>query len=236
VASFENLAQGKGIFSWEPERGTRIGVMPRSGGNAEVRWFETDPSYVFHPLNAYAEGDEIVLDVVRYEQLLFMAPSAARNPDWRDKNVARLHRWRIDLARGGVRSEPLDDGDGEFPRIDARRVGRKHRFGYLAATGPEGNESLLPVFTAVRKYDLERRTIETRAFGRSNGVSEPLFVPCRQDSQEDEGYLLTLVYDQARNASDFLILDARNLNDEPLARIPLPHRVPYGFHGNWVAA
>jgi carotenoid cleavage dioxygenase-like enzyme len=187
-------------------------------------------------LNAYEDGPRIVLDVARYEQLLFMSPNAARDPDWRGKNVARLHRWRLDLAYGGVRSEPLDDGDGEFPRADERRLGRKHRFGYMAATGPEGNETLHPVFTAIRKYDLERGTTETRAFGRGNGAGEPLFVARRAESEEDDGYVLTLVYDQTRNASELMILDARNINAEPVARIPLPHRVPYGFHGNWVPA
>jgi carotenoid cleavage dioxygenase-like enzyme len=236
VFSFENMAQGKGLFSWEPERGTRLGVIPRDGTTADVRWFETDACYVFHPMNAYEEGERIVLDVARYEQLLFMAPKAVREPDWRGKNVARMHRWTIDRARGAVSCAPLDDGDGEYPRVDERRVGRKHRFGYLAATGPEGNETLHPVFTAIRKYDFERGTIETRAFGAGNGAGEPIFVPRRPDAAEDDGYVLALVYDQARNASDFLILDARHLVGDPVARIPLPHRVPYGFHGNWVAA
>jgi carotenoid cleavage dioxygenase len=236
VFSFERMAEGKGVFSWEPERGTRIGVMPRAGASADVRWFDTEPCYVFHPLNAYDDGDRVVLDVARYEQLLFMAPNAARDPDWRGKNVARLHRWTIDRARGGVRSQPLDDGDGEFPRADERRLGRRHRYGYMAATGPEGNETLHPVFTAVRKFDLERGTIETRAFGPGNGAGEPLFVPRRADGAEDDGYLLTLVYDQACNATELVILDARNIQDEPVARVPLPHRVPYGFHGNWVPA
>ena len=236
VFSFERAAEGKSLFTWEPERGTRLGVMPRDGGNADVRWFETDSCFVFHPLNAYEEAGALILDVARYDQLLFMSPDSARDPDWRGKNVARLHRWRLDFQKGDVRSEPLDDGDGEFPRVDERRVGRKHRFGYMAATGPEGNASLLPEFTAIRKYDLERGTIETRAFGRGNGAGEPIFVPRHPHAEEDDGYLLTLVYDQSRNASDFLILDARNINDDPIARIRLPHRVPYGFHGNWVAA
>src|SRR5438874_10769200 len=94
VFSFENLAERGGVFSWEPERGTRLGVMPRSGGNADVRWFETDASYVFHPMNAFAEGDAIVLDVARYGRLNFMSPQAAANPSWRDENAARMHRWR----------------------------------------------------------------------------------------------------------------------------------------------
>jgi len=240
VFSFDNLAAGKGLFSWEPERGTRIGVMERRGphaGNAGLRWFTTDPSFVFHPMNAYDDGSKIVLDVARYEQLLFMSPKAARDPDWRGKNVAKLHRWTIDLADGGgIRSDALDDGDGEFPRVDERRVGRRHRFGYCAATGTEGNATLLPEFTALRKYDLERGKIETRAFGPGNGVGEPLFVPRHPGADEDDGYVIALAYDHERNASDFHVLDGRNLCGQPLATIRLPHRVPYGFHGNWVAA
>ncbi len=235
VIDFESAMNGGGLFSWQPERGAKLGVMPRAGGNADVRWFDLDACFVFHPMNAYDEGRTIVLDVARYEQLLFMAPSSARTPDWRDKNVARLHRWTIDLERGTVGSTPLDAGDGEFPRVDERRVGSKHRFGYMAVTGPEGNSTLLPEFTAIRKYDLERASSVTRAFGPGNGAGEPLFVPRSPDADEDDGWVIALVYDKARNASDFYVLDAHDISADPVASVRLPHRVPYGFHGNWVA-
>src|SRR5262249_23026461 len=149
----------------------------------------------------------------------------------------RLHRWRIDPRGGGVKSEPLYDRVAEFPRVDERRVGRKHRFGYMAAAGPEANEYRgAPVFTAIHKYDLERKTTDVRSFGVKNGVGEPLFVPRTPDAAEDDGYVLVLAYDATRNASDFYILDARHINGEPLARVQIPHRVPYGFHGNWMPA
>ena len=236
VFSFENLAKRGGVFSWEPERGTRLGVMPRSGGNADVKWFETEASYVFHPMNAFAEGDAIVLDVARYGRLDFMSPQAAANPSWRDENAARMHRWRIDLQAGGVKSTPLDDIVTEFPRVDERRLGRRHRFGYTVAREPELNDGAQPVWTAVKKYDLERGTAETRRFGAENGVGEPLFVPRGEGAAEDDGWVLVLAYDHARNTSDFHILDAQNVRGEPVAVVHLPHRVPYGFHGNWVAA
>jgi carotenoid cleavage dioxygenase len=165
-----------------------------------------------------------------------MDPKAARDPGWRDKNVARLHRWKIDLNNGSFRSTPLDDGDGEFPRIDERLLGRKHRFGYMAMTGPEGNASGVPIWTSVRKFDLERGTSETRQFGAGNGVGEPLFVPRHGSTAEDDGYVLVLNYNQGRDASAFFVLDARDLTGTPLAEIRVPHRVPYGFHGNWVPA
>lgn len=236
VFDFANVGKNGSLFTWEPERGAKLGVMPRTGGNADVRWFDIDPCFVFHPMNAYAENGVITLDVARYEQLLFMDAKAARDPGWRDKNVARLHRFTIDLAKGTVGSTPLDDGDGEFPRVDERLLGRKHRYGYMALTGPEGCPSGVPVWTSVRKYDLERGTMETRNFGAGNGVGEPLFVPRGNAAGEDDGYVLVLNYDQGRDASAFFVLDAKNIAAEPLAEIRVPHRVPYGFHGNWVPA
>jgi len=235
VFSFENLRERGGAFSWEPDRGTRLGVMSRSGGNADVRWFETDPCYLFHAMNAYEDGGAVVVDVARYRRLDFMTPRAARDPGYGDDTAARMHRWRIDLARGGVSSTPLDDVICEFPRVDERRVGRPHRFGYAAVreTAADGG---LPVWTAVRRYDLQRGTAETRRFGDGNGVGEPLFVPRTDAADEDDGWVLVLVYDRGRNASDFWILDGRDIAGEPVARVVLPHRIPYGFHGNWVAS
>ncbi len=236
VFDLENIAKGGSPFAWQPERGTRIGVLPRRGRSEDVRWFETDPCYVFHPLNAYDDGDEVVVDVHRYQQLLFMNRESARDPNWRDSQIARLHRFTMNLASGGIRSEALDDHEGEFPRVDERLVGRKHRFGYFATTGPEGNPSLQPLFTAVAKIDLERgNTVELRAHGAHNGCGEPVFVPRRDDAAEDDGWVLYLAYDHERNASELLVVESRDFTGEPVARVRLPHRVPYGFHGNWVA-
>jgi carotenoid cleavage dioxygenase len=233
VFSFENMAKSGGAFAWEPDRGTRIGVMPRNGGNADVKWFETDASYVFHPMNAYRQGDEIVLDVARYGRLDFMMPESARDPKYRDENSAKMHRWRLDLRGGGVASEPLDDITAEFPRVDERLLGRKHRYGYVAA---EVTDSRMPAFSAVRRYDFERGTYETRDFGAGNGVGEPLFVPRHAGAAEDDGYVIVLAYDQAQNTSRFHVLDAKNITAEPIATVHLPHRIPYGFHGNWAPA
>jgi len=236
VFDLENAAKGGSVFSWQPERGTRIGVLPRRGTSSDVRWFETDPCYVFHPLNAYDDGDSVVVDVQRYEQLLFMNPDAARSAGRRDSQVARLHRFAMNLATGALHAQALDDHEGEFPRVDERRVGRRHRFGYFAATGPEGNPSLLPLFTAVAKIDLDRGSrVELRPHGANNGCGEPVFVPRHDAADEDDGWVLYLAYDSARNASELVVVPSRDFTGDPVARVLLPHRVPYGFHGNWVA-
>ncbi|MGH3055132.1 MAG: carotenoid oxygenase family protein, partial [Gaiellaceae bacterium] len=101
VFSLENIATKGNLFSWEPERGTRIGVMARSGGNADVTWFTTDASYVFHPLNAYAEANKLVVEVARFGKLVFMDPDEQQRAHGPEVNP-RLHRWTIDLASSSI--------------------------------------------------------------------------------------------------------------------------------------
>jgi carotenoid cleavage dioxygenase len=230
----ERATRGEFPIAWEPERGARIGVMPRRGGN--LRWFDVDTCYVFHPMNAYDDGDSVVVDVARYERMEFLHPRASRDPGWTGANQARMHRFRVNLGAGSVSSTPLDDVSVEFPRMDERRLGSPYRFGYVAAAGPEGRAERRPIWTAIRRYDFAKNAFETRLLGEGNGASEPLFVPRHAGAAEDDGYVIFFAYDRARDASDFWILDAANIAGEAVARVRLPHRVPYGFHGNWVPA
>jgi len=235
VFSFEQLMAGGEVFSWEPERGMRFGIMPRNGGSGDVKWFHDDAGYIFHPMNAYEDGEEIVLDAARFGRMLFMNPDSDTPVD-PSLDSPLLHRWRFHRSSGALRRTQLDDRPGEFPRVDERRVGLRHRFGYLAAQGPEDPVYKAPLFTAIHKYDIDGGTSERRAFGANNGVGEPLFVPRTPGASEDDGYVLVLVFQHERNTSEFLVLDSRNIDGEPVAVVRLPHRVPYGFHGNWVEA
>jgi carotenoid cleavage dioxygenase-like enzyme len=62
-----------------------------------------------------------------------------------------------------------------------------------------------------------------------------VFVPASAAAAEDDGYVLTYVYDAGRDGSDLVILDASDFTASPVATIGLPQRVPYGFRGGWVA-
>ena len=103
--------------------------MPREGGNADVRWFDVEPCYVFHPMNAYDDGDTIVLDVVRHPKM-FDTDHLGPN-----EGPPTLDRWTVDLADGKVRESRFDDRGQEFPRVDERLVGKRHRYGYAPAVG-----------------------------------------------------------------------------------------------------
>ncbi len=208
-------------YSWNPNYPARVGVMPRDGGNADVRWFDVEPCYVFHPMNAYDEGDTIVLDVVRYPKM-FDTDHLGPN-----EGPPTLDRWTVDLADGKVRESRFDDRAQEFPRVDERLVGKRHRYGYAPAVGEglAGGDALL-------KHDLLRGSTESRSFGPEKALGEFVFHPSAPDAAEDDGVLMGYVYDRPTDRSELAILDAQNLED--VASIKLPHRVPAGFHGNWV--
>jgi carotenoid cleavage dioxygenase len=170
-------------------------------------------------MNAYDDGDEVVLDVVRHPR---MFDKHRLGPD---EGTPTLERWTIDLGAGKLRETRVDDRGQEFPRVDERRVGRKHRFGYAVTDFVGGN--------AIMKHDLDAGTCETRNLGAAV-PGEFVFVPRAADAAEDDGWVLGLVYDPARDASDFVVLNARDVAGEPEAVVHLPVRVPFGFHGNWV--
>jgi carotenoid cleavage dioxygenase len=209
-------------YRWDPSYPARVGVMPRAGGAADVRWFDVEPCYVFHPLNAYDDGDSIVLDVVRHPK---MFDTELRGPN---EGPTSLDRWTVDLADGKIRETRFDDHPQEFPRIDDRLVGRPHRYGYAMQTSGTGGT----VGDSMLKHDLRRGHTVARRLGAHQFAGEFVFVPSSPQALEDDGVLMGFVYDATTDRSDLTILDAASL--ETIAVVHLPVRVPFGFHGNWV--
>ena len=224
VFDLDLAIQGTMPYRWDDDYGARLGVLPRDGTDADVQWFEIDPCYVFHPMNAYDADGAITLDVVRYPQLW-----AGNNGDL--DATAHLTRWTIDLAVGAVKEEQLDDRGTEFPRVDPRVVGRRHRFGYAVQTDTDA-ESRSGVLV---QYDQAHGSARTHDFGAGREAGEPVFVPAADGRAEDDGWVMTFVFDAARDTSDFVLLDARDFEGPPVATVPLPQRVPVGFHGSWIA-
>ncbi len=225
----ENLTTDSPI-RWEPELGTKIGVMPRSGGSSDVVWFETDPCYVFHPMNAYTEGNRVIADVCRFPRLpLFDNEGSPEGLE--GASVPLLTRWTLDLVGGAMKEEQLDDTPVEFPRLDERYTGLGYRHGYAA--GRVSSAAQADPFNAIVHYDLKTGAQRTHDLSPAAFTSEAVFVPRSPQAHEGEGFLLAVVYQQEEGRSDLLILDAKNVESKPLATVKLPHRVPYGFHGNW---
>ncbi|WP_425566224.1 carotenoid oxygenase family protein [Sporichthya brevicatena] len=205
-------------YRWDPNYPARVGVMPRTGTAKDVRWFEIEPCYVFHPLNAYDDGDKLVLDVVRHPRMFDAKPLGP------DEGPSTLDRWTVDLTAGKVLAERRSDLSQEFPRVDERVVGRRHRYGYAVGFRSTRADALI-------RHDLVTGDATRRTFSPGTNLSEFLFVPDADDSPEDRGTLMGFAYDPGRDASDLLLLDSQTL--ETVAAVHLPARVPAGFHGNW---
>jgi carotenoid cleavage dioxygenase len=229
VFDLQRALQGTMPFHWSDDYGARVGIMPRTGSNADVQWFEVDPCYVFHGLNAYDDGDQVVFDVCRISEL------------WRDSTAmgegpgrSSLHRWSFDLASGKTREETLDERGMDFPRVADACVGQRHRTAFTVRFGSAGEGS--PGFGGLLKLDLERGTSALHSFGAGRSPCEPAFVPAPgSDPRSDEGWVLTYVYDEGSDGSELAVLDAQRFDAPPVARVRLPQRVPYGFHGSWMA-
>jgi carotenoid cleavage dioxygenase len=215
-------------YRWDDDYGARVGVMPRDGGDDDVRWFDVEPCYVFHPMNAYDDGDTVILDVVRHETM-FKHSTIGPN----DQQVPTLDRWTVDLSAGKVREERLDDRGQEFPRVNDTLAMSRHRFGYSVESVNTDD-----AFTTARilKHDLDRGATAAHDFGAGHMPGEFVFVPRAEPTNgaEDDGWLMGYVYDAARDTSDLVVLDALDVAGAPVATVHLPRRVPFGFHGSWI--
>jgi carotenoid cleavage dioxygenase len=225
VFDFDLVGKRPFPAAWKPEYGARVGVMPRDGGNADVRWFDVEPCYVFHPLNAYDDNGNVVIDVARHPKMF------ATDIYGPAEEPPTLDRWTIDPDAGKVIEERLDDRPQEFPRVDDRVVGRRHRYGYASHFGVD-DEGIQ--FGGLLKHDLQAGTTETQNLGLGTHAGEGVFVAASDDAGGDEGWVLSLVYDEGRDASDLVVLDATDFSGSPVATVHLPQRVPFGFHSSWI--
>jgi carotenoid cleavage dioxygenase len=212
---------------------SRFAILPREGGTP--RWFEAAPTYVLHWLNAYEDGDEVVLD--GYFQDEPMPPPRADAPPGFGHMMAyldemsfrpHLHRWRFNLRDGSTREEVLDPRIMEFGMINGRYAGRRYRYAY--STLPEPGWFL---FNGFVKSDLETGASAEYRLPPGVFASEAPFAPRRGATAEDDGYLVSFLIDENRQSSECVLLDARRIEDGPVCRIALPHKISSGTHAVW---
>ncbi len=220
------------IFQWK--RPSRIGVLPRYGDNKSIRWFTIPPCMVIHTANAYEEGDEVILVASRMSYCNLLMPFYNENNRLGeiDLETLKLYRWRLNLKTGSVNEEVIDSVPNEFPRIDDRLMGRKMR--YVYASRVAGYMKPKPLFDGIIKYDLETGSTETHELGRGRFCGECTFAPNPDGKDDDDGWLLTFVWDAVAKQAELLIIDAQDVTNKPMARVLIPERVPYGFHATWL--
>lgn len=221
-----NTAKGGGgfPFKWKPSYGARIGIMPLGGPASQIRWVDIDPCYVFHGVNAYRDGDNVVMEVCRLHSMF--AAAADHRPN-------AIHRWTIDTSGSDLRfsDEIISDQQMDLPAIDHRSVGRRHANAWYldVETGPDG----VGEFTGLTRRDTRSGALDRYHPGERYRMNEGSFVAA--DAKPDgDGWFMAYAWDRARDKSDLMVFDAHDLAAGPVAAIHLPVRVPYGFHGWWV--
>jgi carotenoid cleavage dioxygenase-like enzyme len=210
----------------------RFGVVPKTGTGDQVRWFETDTCYIYHVVNAWEDGDEVVMTACMMTQNGY-PPNPAYGPYASMVNVLALNavpvEWRMNMVTGEVKKRQLDDRIGEFPVVNLDCTGRKTDWSYHVAMGREE----LQRFSGLIKYDLNTGASKTHEFAPGIGGSEPAFAPRVGAVDEDDGYVIVFTTDEATGKSEVQVIAAQDIEAGPIARIPLPARVPAGFHGTW---
>lgn len=225
-------------YRWSDDYPPRIGVMPRGGSNADVRWFAVKPGYVFHVGNAHEDGKgRIVLDGVYYDKASFdriwnkLGGSVAGATGEKPKGGI-LYQWTLDLATGAVSEGPIDDLAVEFPVVNAERVGLDHRYVYAvnnALVGEGGRSNIV-------KFDVGSGRRTGYAFEAGWIPGEAIFVPAAKATSEDDGWLMSIATHASEDRALFVLQDASDPALKPVATVALPRRVPAGFHGAWIAA
>ena len=232
VFSLAEAITGGFPYRWQGEEyGARLGVLPRSGGSQDIRWFEIDVGFSFHTMNAWEDPD-------RPGHITLMAEwteSMWKESTFDLHSVATPRRWEIDLTRGRVREEQWSDLPAAFGKVDDRFAGRPTRSGFFMRLASETEIVDAPWrFSGLERFDLSTGQHEGYVWPDHEVPAEFIFEPDGTDAEEGDGYFLGFVYDRRTEQSTLDILHASNLPAGPVARIHLGTRVPLGFHGCFV--
>ncbi|XP_042061398.1 carotenoid 9,10(9',10')-cleavage dioxygenase-like [Salvia splendens] len=239
----EMVKEKKFIYTFDPTKKARFGVLPRYATNEMlIRWFELPNCFIFHNANAWEEGDEVVLITCRLQNLdLDMVNGIVKEKLENFPN--ELYEMRFNLKNGLASQKKLSESSVDFPRVNESYTGRKQRYVYGTVL-----DSIAKV-TGIVKFDLHaepeigKEKIEVGGnvsglfdLGPGRFGSEAVFIPREPGtaSEEDDGYLIFFVHDENTGKSAVNVIDAKTMSPDPVAVVELPRRVPYGFHAFFV--
>ena len=243
----ERVEAGGDHWVHEMGRDSWVGVMPRGGDVAQMRWFRGPKGvFCFHMMNAFEDAE----GRIQFDQCLsnvnvfpFIQRASGLNVPPPEAG-SRLARWTLDLGSGSdtVR-ETVIGPPGDMPVIPAAFQGRPYTHAWMLTMNPEMRGPPVlggPVgamFNTLLRLDFTGRPPQAFALPPGQCFNEPVHVSSSKAGHD--GWLVTIV-DQQTGPSDFVhavwILDAANLAAGPVARIAVPHRLRPQVHGWWVSA
>ncbi len=227
--SFKAVLAGQGFpYRWNTAHRARVGLLPREGAAEDIVWCNVDPCYFFHVANAFDRADGMVVVDAAVNETMFAGGTEGPNG-----KPLGFERWIIDPRTRKVERTTLDATPLEFPRPDERYFGRDYRYAWSIGLPEDGDPAFLGSAPLYR-HDLETGTRTHHDFGPGRVPGEFVFVPRSADAPEGEGWMIGYVIDAAADTTDLVILDAADLAAPPVASVHIPHRIPPGFHGNWM--
>jgi len=222
---------------FHPDLPSRFGVIPRHGNGTQIRWFEAEPTYIYHIINAWEDGDEIVLDGCRLghpeptqdDRRRYAGPYASLMA-WM-KLDASYHRWRFNLKTGECRESRISDLISEFPMINSRLNGVPTRYSYHVSFA----EADTVLFDGLVKYDSRTGKIWQHRYEPGHFGSEAPFAPRTGSEAEDDGYVVSFVSVPAEDRAELQVYDAQDIEAGPVCRALIPNHIASGFHACWIA-
>ncbi|KAJ6256074.1 hypothetical protein Dda_9166 [Drechslerella dactyloides] len=228
------------LAPFDPTNKAKFFVVDRTGEKGLVATFEADAFFAFHSVNAYDEGNDVVLDVVTYENLdvihtLYYSCMKSTSPEAAG-SIAKFKsfysRFRLTVPEtpdATIRAAGVDFQEHlgmELPVINPGYITKRHRYAYAIAIRAKS-----AWVDGIVKYDTETRKA-TYWEQHGHSPSEPIFVANPNGTDEDDGVLLTVVLDGSAEKSYLLMLDAKNLTE--IARAEMETVVSFGFHGTFL--
>ncbi len=220
-------------IQFNPKQPTKIVLIPRDG-QGDVRFFDTDPCFVFHHANAFEQGNRLILDSICYDSFPTLEGSEDYSTvDFDHVPASQLWRFTVNLTTEEVGVEKIVERPCEFPALNPQCVGRPHRYLYMGTTN--GSVKNAPL-QALIKRDMKTGEEQIWSAAPRGFGGEPLFVPRPGASAEDDGWVLLWIYNAAGDRTELTLFNAQDITTGPVTTLKLTHHVPYGLHGSFTPA
>ena len=224
--SVEKAMKGENPFLWEPELGTKIIAIPRSG-KGQNTVFETEAFFSWHYCNGFERSGKLIIDYVRIKSI----PFAQDQGTGAEKQPRRMNRMTLDLATRQVSNEEISAVFCEFSRVDERRMGKSYRYGFAASSNREWGDA--HGYNCTGRFDFNTGETSLWEYGPEANAGEPVYVANPDSDREEDGWLMCFVHNPGEGA--FLsVLSAGDFTRGPVCKVHIPGRVPNGFHANWM--
>jgi len=225
------------LLTWIEDQPTEVYVVNLKTGSVEE--LEAKPTYSAHHANAYENGDdELIVDIAPtpYNNLRdYLSLDNMLNPPKVSKGVSttgedeQFTRYRINLKSRKITDSPFANptenrfiNNFDFPTINEDYRGLPYCIVYGWSAIDYSRMALVKKNVCDSQKD--------KVFYIENHYSSEMhFLPNPKKRTEDDGVLVTIVFDGIKEQSYLLILDAQNF--QQINKAYLPHNIPWSAHG-----